>query len=59
MSGAKYKEIRSQIGTQNEVAALLGISRHSIMRREQSTEVSEEAAISIVELSKRHQKGRP
>ena len=60
MSPEKYKATREKIGTQERVAGLLGLKRLAIVRRENGeTRITEEAAIAINELAKRHQKPRP
>lgn len=57
MSPEEYKKLRKQIGSQEKVAGLLGLSRLAVQRRESDqTRITEEAAIAITELSKRHRK---
>tara|TARA_R110000787_G_scaffold57561_1_gene131396 strand:- start:25 stop:207 length:183 start_codon:yes stop_codon:yes gene_type:complete len=60
MTPIKYKILRKQIGNQERVAGLLGLSRLAVQRRESDqTRITEEAAIAITELSKRHRKPKP
>lgn len=54
MTPPRYKELREKVGTQHEVAALLGVSRPTIARRETPAgRINEEAAIAIAELARR------
>ena len=51
MSPAQYKSLRKKVGTQHDVAALLGVSRPTIARREAPNgRITEEAAIAILSL---------
>lgn len=60
MSADEYKALRKQIGSQEKVAGLLGLGRVAITRREiAETRITEEAAIAIRELAKRHRWRRP
>ena len=48
MTKEKYKELRKQIGTQQEVAALLDVSYESINRRENGrVRITREAAYAL------------
>jgi DNA-binding XRE family transcriptional regulator len=53
MSPEEYKSTREMVGTQQQVADLLGVSRPTIARRESPAgRITEEAAIAIRELSR-------
>ena len=53
MTPEKYKATRETVGTQQQVADLLGVSRPTIARRESTTgRITEEAAIAIRELAR-------
>jgi transcriptional regulator with XRE-family HTH domain len=54
MTGAGYKAERERRGTQEEVAALLGVSRVTVARRETGTRpVIREAWIALLALPKK------
>ena len=51
MTPAQYKSLRKKIGTQHEAAALLGVSRPTIARREApGGRITEEAALALRKL---------
>jgi|GEM_PF-1803232 len=51
MTPAQYKSLRKKVGTQHEVAYLLGVSRPTIARREAPNgRITGEAAIAILSL---------
>lgn len=51
MTAAKYKSERQRRGSQEKVAALLGVSRQSIARRETGAQViTREAALALCSL---------
>jgi len=55
MTPLEYKQLRKTIGNQHEVAALLGISRPTIARRESDQgKISHEAETAIRQLTKDH-----
>ena len=57
MTPADYKTAREAVGTQSEVADLLGISRPTISRREtHGGRITEEAAIAILHLAPKQPK---
>lgn len=57
MSPKEYKAAREAVGTQSEVADLLGISRPTIARRETPDgRITEEAAIAILQLKPKQPK---
>jgi DNA-binding XRE family transcriptional regulator len=59
MQPEKYRELRKTIGTQAEVAKLLGLSRLTIIRRESGNiAVTPEAAVAIRALSSPHNPAR-
>ena len=54
MDSTKYKSIRERLGlTQAGLAARLGVSRRTIIAREQGARITEEAALAIVALAPR------
>lgn len=51
MTSGKYKSIRQDIGTQEDVAKMLGVARETVARRETSLDkVTEEASLAIFAL---------
>lgn len=51
MSKARYKTLREKVGTQSEVAAIVGLHRGTIAKREAGTiPITTEAAIAILAL---------
>lgn len=51
MKAAKYKAIRREIGTQEDVAKMLGVARETVARRETGADrVTQEAALAIFAL---------
>ena len=57
MTAAEYKTEREMRGTQEGVAALLGVSRVSIARRETGEQpISREAELAILSLPKKRKK---
>jgi transcriptional regulator with XRE-family HTH domain len=59
MTAAEYKAERESRGTQEGVAALLGISRVSVARRETGEQpISREAELAILSLPKKRKKSR-
>lgn len=57
MTAAEYKAEREERGTQEGVAALLGISRVSVARRETGEQpISREAELAILSLPKKRKK---
>jgi hypothetical protein len=60
MTSADYKATRSRLGTQAEVAALLGVARGTVARRETGKlTITHEAALALDALSSAPQKKRP
>ena len=54
MTAEEYKTLRSSLGTQAEVAALLGVARETIARREtEKDRITREAALALEALTKR------
>lgn len=53
MNAEKYKSEREQRGTQEEVAALLGVSRVTLARRETGAEITREAWLALLSLPKK------
>ena len=52
MTAKKYKKLRKKLGTQTEVAELLGITRHTIgLRETNEVAISKEAELAIRFLS--------
>lgn len=57
MTHAQYKAARERIGTQEEVAAMLGLNRVTIARRETGAlPITREAELAITALKKRRRK---
>lgn len=59
MTPAQYKAARERIGTQEEVAKMLGINRVTIAKREAGTKgwpITREAELAITALKKRRRK---
>jgi len=57
MNAADYKSERQQRGTQEQVAALLGVSRVSIARRETGEQViTREAQLALLSLRKKRKR---
>lgn len=57
MTAAEYQSERKQRGTQEGVAALLGVSRVSVARRETGEQpISREAELAILSLPKERKK---
>ena len=53
MTPQEYKKTRESLGTQAEVAALLGVARETIARRETGKDrITREAALALLGLSK-------
>jgi DNA-binding XRE family transcriptional regulator len=53
MTPPEYKALRQQLGSQHAVAALLGVSRPTIARRESSKgKINKEAEIAIKQITK-------
>lgn len=53
MDSGEYKTLRSSIGTQVEVSAMLGTARETIARRETGKDrITREAALALFGLSK-------
>lgn len=53
MTAAEYRELRARVGTQQEVADLLGVTRQLISSREQAgSRISLEAGIALRELAR-------
>ena len=53
MTAAEYKATRERIGTQAEVAAMLGVHRVTVAKRENGTmTITNEAALAIQSLRK-------
>jgi len=60
MTPADYKDTRSRLGTQAEVAALLGVARGTVGRRETGAlPITTEAALALDALSSAPPKERP
>ena len=59
MTASEYKSERERRGTQEEVAALLGVSRVTIARRETGTRpVIREAWLSLLALPKKRKRSK-
>lgn len=57
MTPAEYKAHRARIGTQAEVAKLLGVNRVTVAKRENgSMTITREAVLAIQSLAKRKRK---
>ena len=52
MNSAEYKAARERLGTQAEVASLLGINRVTVAKREGGALVTREAELAILALRK-------
>ena len=52
MTSAEYKAARERLGTQAEVASLLGINRVTVAKREGGALVTREAELAILALRK-------
>ena len=53
MNAQQYKDQRSNLGTQAEVAAMLGVTRGTIAKRETGTvEINREAELALLMLAK-------
>ena len=52
MNSEQYKEARERLGTQAEVASLLGINRVTVAKREGGALVTREAELAILALRK-------
>lgn len=60
MNAAEYKAARTRLGTQAEVAALLGVARGTVARRETGAlPITQEAAFALDALSSAPPKKRP
>jgi len=60
MIAADYKATRSRLGTQADVAALLGVARGTVARRETGAlPITQEAALALDALSSAAAKKRP
>lgn len=54
MTANQYRKIREGIGTQEEVAAMLGVHAQTISKRERGVEpISTEAALALEKLAER------
>ncbi len=54
MDATEYRRVREQLGlTQAGLASLLGVSRRTVIAREQGARITEEAALAILALSQR------
>lgn len=59
MNASDYKAEREQLGTQEEVAALLGCSRVAVARRETGARpVSREAWLALLSLPKKRKRAK-
>jgi DNA-binding XRE family transcriptional regulator len=59
MTSDEYKKLRDQLGlTQAGLAALLGVTRETVARRETGAAITEEAALAIRSLSASNLVGR-
>lgn len=47
MDATEYRRLREKLGTQQRVAELLGVSRRTIINREQGGHITEEAAMAL------------
>ncbi len=57
MTAADYKATRARLGTQADVAALLGVARGTVARRETGAlPITQEAALALDALSSAHPK---
>jgi DNA-binding transcriptional regulator YiaG len=52
MTAAEYKAEREKLGTTAEVAAMLGIARETVSRRENGAKITREAELAIKALKK-------
>lgn len=57
MTAADYKATRKRLGTQAEVAALLGVARGTVARREtEALPITTEAALALAALQARRER---
>jgi DNA-binding XRE family transcriptional regulator len=56
MTSNDYKTERQKRGTQNEVAALLGVKQETISRRETGGEITREAWLALLSLPKKRKR---